>query len=107
MIEVPISTGELIDKLSILRVKKTKITNKEKLEFINKEFEIGVNCNLDDEDTRKYIKMMEKNGYSSMTAAEASRITKEIRFKKKIEEYGNGAGVLLDGTLTESDDPNE
>jgi hypothetical protein len=37
MIQAPVSVGELIDKLSILHVKKTKITNKEKLEYINKE----------------------------------------------------------------------
>ena len=43
MINVPVSVGELIDKLSILRIKKTKISNNEKLEFINKEFEILYN----------------------------------------------------------------
>jgi hypothetical protein len=40
MVTVPVSVGELIDKLSILHVKKTKIVNKEKLTFINKEFEL-------------------------------------------------------------------
>ena len=40
MIYTPVSVGELIDKLSILQVKKTKITNEEKLEYINKEFEL-------------------------------------------------------------------
>jgi len=30
----------MIDKLSILKVKKTKISNVEKLEFVNKEFEL-------------------------------------------------------------------
>jgi hypothetical protein len=43
MINVPVSVGELIDKLSILHIKKTKISNDEKLEFINKEFEILYN----------------------------------------------------------------
>ena len=43
MIYTPISTGELIDKLSILHVKQTKITNEEKLEYINKEFELLYN----------------------------------------------------------------
>ena len=40
MISIPVSVGEMIDKLSILQVKKTKISNVEKLEFVNKEFEL-------------------------------------------------------------------
>ena len=43
MIQTPVSVGELIDKLSILHVKQTKITNEEKLEYINKEFELLYN----------------------------------------------------------------
>jgi hypothetical protein len=40
MVTVPVSIGEMIDKLSILQVKKTKISDEKKLEFVNKEFEI-------------------------------------------------------------------
>ena len=40
MVTVPVSVGEIIDKLSILQVKKTKISDEIKLEFVNKEFEI-------------------------------------------------------------------
>jgi hypothetical protein len=40
MITIPVSIGELIDKLSILRVKQIKILDCEKLSFINKEFEL-------------------------------------------------------------------
>jgi len=43
MIQAPVSVGELIDKLSILHVKQTKITNEEKLEYINKEFKLLYN----------------------------------------------------------------
>ncbi len=43
MIKIPVSVGELIDKLSILQVKKTKVTNEEKLSFVNKEFELLYN----------------------------------------------------------------
>jgi len=43
MIQAPVSVGELIDKLSILHVKQTKITNEKKLEYINKEFELLYN----------------------------------------------------------------
>ena len=34
---VPVSSGELIDKISILKIKKNKITNKSKLRNIKKE----------------------------------------------------------------------
>ena len=43
MIHVPVSVGELIDKLSILHVKSIKITNEEKLVIVNKEFELLYN----------------------------------------------------------------
>lgn len=43
MINVPVSVGELIDKLSILQVKKRKVSDSEKLIFIEKEFEILYN----------------------------------------------------------------
>jgi hypothetical protein len=43
MIHTPVSVGELIDKLTILRVKQTKITNEEKLEYVNKEFDLLYN----------------------------------------------------------------
>ena len=43
MIEIPISVGELIDKLSILQVKKNKIQNKTKLELVDKEYKLLYN----------------------------------------------------------------
>jgi hypothetical protein len=43
MITIPVSVGELIDKLSILHVKKMKISDKDKLEYVNKEFELLYN----------------------------------------------------------------
>jgi len=46
MIYTPVSVGELIDKLSILQVKKTKINNEEKLDYINKEFELLYDLSL-------------------------------------------------------------
>lgn len=47
MISVPVSVGELIDKLSILQVKKTKVKNTEKLEYIKKEFELLYNLSAE------------------------------------------------------------
>jgi len=43
MVSIPVSVGEMFDKLSILQVKKIKVSNEEKLEFINKEFELLYN----------------------------------------------------------------
>jgi hypothetical protein len=43
MVNIPVSTGELIDKLSILQVKKIKVSNPDKLVFINKEYELLYN----------------------------------------------------------------
>jgi hypothetical protein len=43
MIHTPVSVGELIDKLSILHVKQTKITDEQKLGYVNKEFELLYN----------------------------------------------------------------
>ena len=40
MLSVPVSVGELIDKLSILQVKKIKVNNPNKLVFINKEYDL-------------------------------------------------------------------
>jgi hypothetical protein len=40
MISIPVSIGEIIDKISILQVKKNKVKDETKLEFINKEFEL-------------------------------------------------------------------
>jgi hypothetical protein len=43
MLQVPVSVGELIDKLSILQVKKLKITNPEGLKYVSEEFELLYN----------------------------------------------------------------
>ncbi len=40
MVSIPVSVGELIDKLSILQVKKVKVKNTDKLKFIEKEYDI-------------------------------------------------------------------
>jgi hypothetical protein len=47
MISIPVSVGEMIDKLSILQVKKTKVSDEEKLIFINKEFELLYDFSLE------------------------------------------------------------
>ena len=65
MISVPVSIGELIDKLSILHVKQNKISNQEKLGYINKEFELLYNMSsyyLNDlEISKLYHQLVEVN----------------------------------------------
>ena len=40
MLKIPVSVGELIDKLSILQVKKIKIQNPQSLKFVFEEFDL-------------------------------------------------------------------
>ena len=65
MITVPVSVGELIDKLSILHVKKNKIFNEEKLSFFNKEFELLYNMSSgylnDNEVSKLYHQLVDIN----------------------------------------------
>ena len=46
MITIPVSLGELVDKLSILKVKQIKVLDSEKLSIINKEFELLYNISF-------------------------------------------------------------
>jgi hypothetical protein len=65
MVTIPVSVGELIDKLSILHIKKTKITNIDKLNYVNNEFELLYNFSsvfLNDEEVLKlYHELVETN----------------------------------------------
>lgn len=65
MITIPVSVGELIDKLSILHVKQMKINNPEKLEYVNKEFELLYNFSSvylnNEEITKLYHKLVKTN----------------------------------------------
>ena len=40
IVNAPISVGELMDKISILKIKKKNITDKKKLSFINEELQL-------------------------------------------------------------------
>jgi hypothetical protein len=65
MITIPVSVGELIDKLSILHVKQTKINNPEKLVYVNKEFELLYNFSSvylnNDEISKLYHELVDTN----------------------------------------------
>jgi len=67
MLTVPVSVGELIDKLSILQVKKLKITNPEGLKYVSEEFELLYN------QSEVYLQVQEiKSLYESLTEVNSS-----------------------------------
>jgi Family of unknown function (DUF6165) len=65
LITIPVSVGELIDKLSILHIKQKKITDSKKLEYVNEEFELLYNFSsiyLNEEKiTKVYHELIETN----------------------------------------------
>tara|TARA_Y100000591_G_C21267123_1_gene420964 strand:- start:132 stop:521 length:390 start_codon:yes stop_codon:yes gene_type:complete len=62
-IEIPVSVGELLDKLSIVEIKRMKIKNKEKLAYLNLEYEL---LNEKVKNIRKISKKDFDNFYSSL-----------------------------------------
>jgi hypothetical protein len=82
MIKVPVSVGELIDKLSILHIKKIKISNPEKLEFITKEFELLYNMSsfyLNDENISKYYRNLVEINLKLWEVEDEIRIIENIK----------------------------
>ena len=114
-IEIPISCGELVDKLTILQIKKIKIIEKNKLEQVNKEYEYLMKTysdilkkfpNLNEMYDRLYqinlklweiedkVRMCEKNDKFDQSFIDLARNvyqTNDLRFtiKNEINEYLN------------------
>lgn len=61
-IQIPISTGELLDKLSILEIKKDKVKDSAKLKNINHEYDLLINLskNLKDKDEKSFNSLYEE-----------------------------------------------
>ena len=61
-IEIPISTGELLDKLSILAIKKDKVKDSTKLKNINHEYDLLSNLskNLKEKDEKSFNSLYEE-----------------------------------------------
>lgn len=90
MINVPVSVGELIDKLSILQVKKTNISNEEKLAYIKKEFELLYNLSAE------YLNNMEiENLYHDLVETNAALWDIEDRLRV-LEQEGRFEGEFID-----------
>ena len=114
-IEIPIYCGELVDKLTILQIKKIKIKEKNKLEQVNKEFEYLMKTysdilkkfpNLNEMYDRLYqinlklweiedkVRLFEKNDKFDQSFIDLARNvyqTNDLRFtiKNEINEYLN------------------
>ena len=90
MINVPVSVGELIDKLSILQVKKTKISNPEKLQYIHKEFELLYNLSAE------YLnQMLIENLYHELVKTNSNLWEIEDRLRI-LEKDGRFEGEFID-----------
>ena len=64
---VEVSVGELLDKISILEIKKEKISNPDSLKFINNEYDIlknqfNKNVKVDDKLNKLFKSLKEING---------------------------------------------
>ena len=80
MVTIPVSVGELIDKLSILNVKQSMINDSIKLDYVNKEFELLYNFSSfyldDDKISALYKDLIEVN-------STLWKIEDEIRIKEQ------------------------
>jgi len=86
MINIPVSAGELIDKLSILRVKKNMITDEEKLTFVNKEFDLLNELSSDFLNDSEIYDLYNK---LCITNAKLWYIEDELRVLEKQKSFGN------------------
>jgi hypothetical protein len=100
MIKIPVSVGELIDKLSILHIKKIKISNPEKLEFITKEFELLYNMSsyyLNDENISKYYHNLVEINLKLWEVEDEIRIIENIKsFDSKFVQLARQVYLIND-----------
>jgi hypothetical protein len=100
MIKIPVSVGELIDKLSILHIKKIKISNPEKLEFITKEFELLHNMSsyyLNDENISKYYHNLVEINLKLWEVEDEIRIIENIKlFDSKFVQLARQVYLIND-----------
>jgi hypothetical protein len=84
MLEIQISVGELLDKLSILKIKKEKIFDDKKLKYVEEEFEIlneKSSSFLNDENIKKIYNDL------YLTNKDLWAIEDELRILEKVNEF--------------------
>lgn len=111
MTAIPVSVGELIDKLSILRVKQIKISNPEKLDYVNKEFELLYNFSsvyFDNEDISKlYNELVETNTKLWEIEDELRILETQKSFDEKFIELARGVYYTNDKRFVLKNEINE
>tara|TARA_B100000575_G_C23070208_1_gene616382 strand:+ start:497 stop:889 length:393 start_codon:yes stop_codon:yes gene_type:complete len=88
IIEIPISVGELIDKLTILEIKKEKVQNKEKLANINHEYKnlSELVAKLKNKNQNEYTKMFNELKKINLKLWEIEDKIRILESKKKFNE---------------------
>ena len=88
IIKIPISVGELIDKLTILEIKKEKVQNKEKLANINHEYKnlSELVAKLKDENQNEYTKMFNELKKINLKLWEIEDKIRILESEKKFNE---------------------
>jgi len=98
---VEVSVGELLDKISILEIKKEKISNQDNLKFINTEYEIlkdqfNNNVKKDDKLNELFKSLKEINGKLWVIEDEKRMCEKNSDFKEKFIKLSRDVHLLND-----------
>ena len=98
---VEVSVGELLDKLSILEIKKDKINDAEKLKFINDEYEIlksefNKNVKSDDQLTKLFEVLKEINSRLWIIEDDKRLCEKNSDFGEKFIKLSRDVHLLND-----------
>jgi hypothetical protein len=111
MITIPVSVGELIDKLSILRVKQTKINKPEKLTYVNKEFELLYNFSSvyfnNEEISKLYYELVDTNSKLWDIEDKLRVLETEKNFESEFIELARGVYYTNDKRFVLKNEINE
>ena len=98
---VEVSVGELLDKISILEIKKEKISNPDNLKFINNEYDIlkdqfNKNVKVDDKLNKLFKSLKEINGKLWIIEDEKRMCEKNSDFGEKFIKLSRDIHFLND-----------
>ena len=98
---VEVSVGELLDKISILEIKKEKISNPDSLKFINSEYDIlkdqfNKNVKIDDKLNELFKSLKEINGKLWIIEDEKRMCEKNSDFREKFIKLSRDIHFLND-----------
>ena len=98
---VEVSVGELLDKISILEIKKEKISNPDSLKFINNEYDIlkdqfNKNVKVDDKLNELFKSLKEINGKLWIIEDDKRMCEKNSDFREKFIKLSRDIHFLND-----------